>query len=56
VARLCHNVLGTLLEWRAKWSRLLAVDAADDAMTHAVADVLRPYEEAGQLNFETDWL
>jgi len=25
-------------------------------MTHAVADVLRPYEEAGQLNFETGWL
>jgi hypothetical protein len=47
--------VGALLERRAKWSRLLAVDAADEAMTYAIGDVLRPYEEAGQLSFETGW-
>jgi hypothetical protein len=46
---------GALLEWRGHWSRLLAVDAADEAMTHVVAETLRPYEQAGQLNFETGW-
>jgi hypothetical protein len=46
---------GALLEWRGHWSRLLAIDAADEAMTHVVADTLRPYEEAGQLNIEIGW-
>jgi hypothetical protein len=47
--------VGALLEWRGSWSQLLALDAADDAMTHAIAEVLRPYEAAGRLNYETGW-
>jgi hypothetical protein len=46
---------GCLLEWRGHWSRLVAVDAADEATTHTVAEALRPYEEAEQLNYETGW-
>jgi hypothetical protein len=33
---------------------MLAVDAADAAMTHAIADALRPYEDAG-VAVETAW-
>jgi hypothetical protein len=47
--------LGALLEWRGHWSRLLAVDAANEKMTHAVAEALRPHEDAGRLHYETGW-
>jgi hypothetical protein len=49
------TAVGALLEWRGSWSRLLALDASDEAMTDALAETLRPYEEAGQLSFETGW-
>jgi Domain of unknown function (DUF4265) len=49
------TAIGALLEWRGDWSRLVAVDAADEAMTRTVAEALRPYEETKQLNFETGW-
>jgi hypothetical protein len=46
---------GALLEWRGEWSRLLAVDAADEGMADAIAETLRGYEDAGELTFETGW-
>jgi len=36
-------------------ARLFAIDGADEPITHAIAEALRPYEDAGQLNFETGW-
>jgi hypothetical protein len=47
--------MGCLLEWRSHSSQLLAVDVSDEAATHAVAEMLRPYENEGLLNFETGW-
>jgi hypothetical protein len=49
------KAVGALLEWRGRWSRLVAVDAEDEAMTHTIAEALRPYEETEQLHFETGW-
>jgi Domain of unknown function (DUF4265) len=44
---------GALLEWRGAWSRLLALDAKGDDMTHSIFEVLRPYESSGKVEVET---
>jgi hypothetical protein len=46
---------GALFEWRGPWSRLLALDAEDDAATHTLAEALCPYEADGQITVETGW-